>query len=150
VDERYGETAVGVVDAHWLTMRTMGRATLGGLFVDVTAKESLAWLRPRIAARAVHYGIRDLDGATIRDADRRLTQEISTLLYTTRIDGQLADGLQYESRHGSGLTLWAVYERATANDGDHSHALSRRTSAAIDMDDPALAEAMRLHGLRFA
>jgi len=149
-DARYGETAVGVVDAQWLAMRTMGRATLTGLFVDVTAKESLAWLRPRMAARAVHYGIRDIDGATIREADRRLTQEISTLLYSTRLDGRLADGLQYESRHGAGLTLWAIYERPMANDGGHSQALSRRTSASIDVHDDALVEAMGIHGLRFA
>ena len=58
-------------------------------------------------------------------------------------DGSPLTGVEYISRHGDSLTLWAIYERDTStNSPPH---ISPIGADPIDADD--LAEAMRLHRL---
>lgn len=95
-------------------------------------------------------GLADLDAAAIRDSrPRALTQAISAWLYTLRTpDGKPLNGIQFQSRHGDGLLLWAIYERdrAAANPPE----VGRDASAPIATDDPQLVEAMRVHHLAWA
>lgn len=60
-------------------------------------------------------------------------------------DGEPIAGIEFDSRHGDGLTLWALYE----NPGDPaiSPSITPLANAPVDARDPALAEAMRLLGL---
>jgi hypothetical protein len=47
----------------------------------------------------------DFDLALLASQDRRLTQQIATIVY------QLGyDGIHYQSRHGSNLENWALFE----------------------------------------
>ena len=104
---------------------------------------------PRMASRLVHFNVPDLDGAAIRSTvPRRLTQEISTLLYATQSASEgRPDGVRFESRHGEGLTLYAIYERPSAGDTHRSRLLTATTNQALSESDPELAEAVRVHGL---
>ena len=148
-DDGYPEPPHGLLPVEWLAARTLGSATISGTYVQIAAKESLAWLRPRMASRLVHFNVPDLDGAAIRSTvPRRLTQEISTLLYATQTaGGGHPDGVRFESRHGEGLTLYAIYERPSAGDTHRSRLLAATTNQALAVTDPELAEAARLHGL---
>lgn len=65
-DDLYPTNPPGVVPAGWLTKRAMGTATVVGQFTAVGHSRSLVYLRGRLAARLIHYGLDDLDGATIR------------------------------------------------------------------------------------
>jgi len=38
-------TVIGVVPADWRARRTVGEAQIAGLYLEIGAKESLAWLR---------------------------------------------------------------------------------------------------------
>ena len=60
-----------------------------------------------------NHGLDDLDGAAIRDGrPRALTQAISQWINTlTDPNDQPVTGVEFDSRHGDGLRLWAIYER---------------------------------------
>jgi hypothetical protein len=96
-----------------------------------------------MASRLVHFNVRDLDGAAIRSTvPRRLTQEISTLLYTTvSAAGSGPDGVRFESRHGEGLTLYAIYERPSAGDTHRSRLCTATTDHLLEAGDPDLVAA---------
>ncbi|SKT53348.1 Uncharacterised protein [Mycobacteroides abscessus subsp. abscessus] len=63
-------------------------------------------------------------------------------------DGEPLSGIEFHSRHGDGLLLWAIYER------DHASTVAAELGGfAVDEDvrpgDTDLAEAMRIHRLRW-
>ena len=81
----------GDLDASWLSNRRIGTVRMRGEFVDVGLSESLAEIRNALAARVLHYGLDELDAATIRlSAPRKLTQEISRHLYDQSTPRRLA------------------------------------------------------------
>lgn len=60
--------------------------------------------------------------------------------------GEPLSGIQFHSRHGDGLLLWAIYER------DHTSTIATElsgfdTDEDVQPDDPDLIEAMRIHRL---
>lgn len=136
----------GHVPVSWVTERSMGTATLGGRFADVGHSQSLAYLQTAMAARLIHYGLRELDGAVIRQARREFTQEISLHVFGCA-DGTGAPmftGIAYESRLGSEFTNWAIFERP-----DHDPV--RDVSAEnLRIDDPDLRAVCELFGLQLA
>lgn len=140
----------GTVPASWLTPREASSATLSGVFCLVTDKGSLPTLRSVFLSPALHYGLVDLDAGVLRlSAPRRLTQRIAAWLYDLTAGSQdLFDGVQFESRHGDDLTLWAIFER----DGDHdvSARLTGRRTATLHPEHPDLVEAFRLHHLTWS
>jgi hypothetical protein len=146
----YPSRRPGVVPATWLAVREASSATLSGVYCAVTDKESLPTLRAKFLPSALRYGLADLDAGVLRlSAPRLLTQEIAAWLYDLH-DGSrdLFAGVQFESRHGDSLTLWAVFER------DDDLAVSARLTAArtfpLQADHPDLLEAFRLHRLDWA
>jgi hypothetical protein len=102
-----------------------------------------------MASRLLHFNVPDLDGAALRSTvPRRLTQEISTLLCATQsAGGGIPDGVRFESRHGEGLILYAIYERPSAGDTHRSRLLTATTNQAIEVTDPEVGEAACAHGL---
>jgi len=60
----------------------------------------------------------------------------------------LVDGVQFESRHGDGLTLWAIFERD--DDTAVSAHITDIQTVALNRTDPTFAEAFRLHNLTWA
>lgn len=102
----------GQVPRSWLQNRRVGRAKATGEFVAVGASDSLAWLRTALAGRLVHYGIRDLDAASIRiSAPRSFTQEVSRAIFEISRGGKRRyDGIVYRSRLGDDFQNWAIFE----------------------------------------
>lgn len=128
----------GSRDAAW------AQGTLSGDYVELGHHETVATLRRALAPRLVHYGIADLDAATIKvTTPRALTQEMSRLIF----DGSTADGVRrwngisYLSRFGDDLENWAIFEPATPSTSDIS---------AVDDRDEDLTAALRVHGLHMS
>jgi RES domain-containing protein len=68
------ESPPGVPRAR-LDTRRIGEATVQGRFADIGDARSLATLRTALAASAIHYGLDEIDAATIRlSAPRAFTQ----------------------------------------------------------------------------
>lgn len=131
----------GVVPSEWVEQRVVGRAALVGDYADVGHHESLAELRGALAARVVHHRLHELDAATIRlTAPRAFTQEVSRYVFDQTLAGQRRwNGISYLSKHGDDLRNWTIFEPAAPEVID---------VGAFDRDDPDLAAALELHGLR--
>lgn len=77
IDAPEEPVASSVLPRRWLAGRVIGEASLDGSFVDIGDADTLATIRAELAARAIHYGLSDVDAAAIRlHAPRRFTQEI--------------------------------------------------------------------------
>jgi len=141
---------VGLLPHSWRRPRRVGSALLIGWYAVPGDKESLPTLRARFLPLAIKYRLADVDAASIRLAEPRgFTQAIAAWLYDQSApDGRPLAGVQFSSRHGDGLILWAVVERP--GDDDVSSLLQEPQSDPIDEDDPDLREAMRLHRLQWS
>jgi len=139
-----GGSPPGRVPATWLTGQMLGEATPVGQYAFVGHSRSLAFVRSTLASRLAHYGLTDLDAATIRlSTPRRFTQEISRLIYeTTALSGPRFSGIRYGSRLGDDFGNWAVFE----SDPAPVHVVAAR---AIDPGDADLQEALDLLGIAF-
>jgi len=138
----------GQLDISWLERRRLGEATVTGRFADIGHSESLARLRRDLASRIVHFGVHDLDAATIRlSVPRRLTQEISRHVYEqTSPSGQRAfDGISYLSRLGDEFRNWAIFE--PVGDAEEHPLASNYAASVIAVDDPQLQRALEIHGI---
>jgi hypothetical protein len=136
----------GVVPWRWLNNRACGEATVDGTFADVGAARSLTILRTALAGRALHYGLPDVDGAAIRtSAPRRFTQEISRFVYESNHSGTRFAGIRYLSKLGNEFANWAIFEPPPPTDSP----IQSTSSNVIESDDPDLAEAIRILGIKF-
>lgn len=137
----------GVVPQRWLEGRLIGEAIVHGRFADVGDARSLATLRRGLASRAIHYGLSDLDAAVIRlTAPRAFTQEVSRFVYEWRdAEGAFA-GIRYRSRLGDQFLNWAIFEPPS----EAASPVGEPASKTIESDDPDLAEALLLLGLKLA
>lgn len=133
---------------QWLINRVAGSARLSGRFVDVTAAETVAALHPLFKGRALAYNLQDFDAAALKNAENRiLTQEVAQYLWTQKNpDGtDLCDGIQFRSRHGDDLLLWAVFERDT--DNQISSCITDIEITALTEQAPELQTAFTMLGL---
>lgn len=150
-EDEYPTIVAGTIPRDWCSPRQSGTAEMSGTFALPGHHRSLAALRTQFRTKALGLGLDDLDTAAIRDTrPRALTRGISAWLYRVG-DEQLdrLDGIEFSSRHGDDLKLWAIYERGS--DTDISAQLTLQTDdAAINPEDPQLARAMELLGLRWA
>jgi hypothetical protein len=141
--------APGTLDAGWLGKRCVGVAHVAGDFVVVGHSASRAALRDALAARVLHYGLRDLDAATVRlSAPRRFTQEISRFLYdrSTPRGRRSFAGIAYRSRLGDEFRNWAIFESPGG-------ALPWRRAPEVhrlEAEDPDLVRALDRLGVRLA
>ena len=138
--------APGVVPAGWCAQRmiTTGVATdLAGEFIVVGSLETLAELRPHFASRALHYGLPDLDAASIRAAaPRAFTQELSAHIWEqSDPNGIPYAGVRYLSRYGDELENWAIFERESMHGESPVLAISRDY---VDLGDDDLEHALDL------
>jgi len=147
----YPSPPAGEVDPLWIQGKMRARAILDGPYADVRASSTIAALRPEFLALALSLGFEDFDAAAIKSAfPRELTQQLAAHLYTQLTDDgtALVDGVRFASRHGDELIMWALFERP--GDDPSSRHLTDTTSELVSLDDPALLEAMALHGLHLA
>ena len=138
--------AAGTVPDEWFAHRVLGTAELDGHYADIGAAASLAVLRSRLAARAIHHGLPDIDAATVRlAAPRRFTQEVSRLVYECQTaDGDPHAGIRYRSRLDDATVNWAIFEPGPTL----PHPLRPLGSERIRADDADVRGAMQALGLR--
>ena len=147
--EQFPSACPGELDIdQWLVNRVAGTARLTGRYVDITAAETVAALHPLFKGKALAYNLKDFDAAALKNAENRLlTQEVSQFLWTRKNpDGSdFCDGIQFRSRHGDDLLLWAVYERDT--DGQTSTHITGIELEDLSSNTPELRVALSLLGL---
>lgn len=137
--------APGQLPRSWLVGRVVGTAVGDGPFAAVGAARSLAYLRDRLADRALHHGVDELDAAAIRGhAPRAFTQEVSRVVFEcTEASGEPQfDGIAYRSRLGDELENWAIFEPPTGE-----ARLRDAQSEPVDPHDGDLAAALELLGI---
>lgn len=149
IEDRQGTAAQppGELEAAWLERRRLGVARVEGEFVDVGHSTSLAHFRKALAPRVLHYGLDDLDAATVRfSAPRRFTQEISRYVYdrSTPQGHRTFAGIAYRSRLGDEFRNWAIFESA----GSRFPSIGEPETAPIEADDTELIRALQLLGVR--
>lgn len=150
-EEEFPTIEAGTIPNEWCTPRRSGTATMRGAFAVPGHHQSLAALRTIFRTKALGLGLEDLDAAAIRDArPRTLTRGIAAWLYQVKdADTARIDGIEFNSRHGDDLALWAIYERGT--DTNVSATLSPQfDDTDLDPEDTDLSRAMELLGLRWA
>lgn len=134
------------VPRTWLDTRMVGEATVQGQFVDVGDALTLATLRTALAASAVHFGLDDIDAATIRlRAPRGFTPAVSRFVYEQRDDQGSFAGIRYGSRLGDQFVNWAVFEPAP----DAPSPFLSSWSGPIEASDSDLHAALDVLGLAF-
>jgi hypothetical protein len=105
--------AVGAVPSDWRQRRSAVnvRVPSSARFVDIESVETHQFLRRELAAELAALGVVDLDVATVRSSDRRVTQLISEWVYENGdgLGGEVA-GIRYESRIRSGWECWALFD----------------------------------------
>ncbi|WP_461171156.1 RES domain-containing protein [Arthrobacter sp. Z1-15] len=147
--EQFPSARPGELDLdQWLVNRVAGTARLTGRYVDITAAETVAALHPLFKGKALAYNLKNFDAAALKNAENRLlTQEVSQFLWTRKNpDGtDFCDGIQFRSRHGDNLLLWAVYERDT--DGQTSAHITGIELEDLNSNTPELRAALSLLGL---
>lgn len=98
-----------------------------------------------MAAIAAAHQIDDIDGACIRSDNRGFTRDLSRWIYQWSDDAGPLDGVEFESRHGNDLALWATYERS--NDPGSTHCLTDARREPLNRNDPDLHRALSHHHL---
>jgi hypothetical protein len=125
-------TPHATVPASWLPTRSLGMAILTKRrFAHVYSSEWLAFLRKKLEPG---FSVRRSDGqdfdlALLLSQRRALTRRIATLVYRLGYDG-----IYYQSRHGSDLFNWALFEPFD---------LASQTVLDLRIDDPDLIEALK-------
>jgi len=139
---------VGRLPRAWLDSRTATSAQLSGTYAAVTRPGSLATVRARFGPLTARLGLADVDAGALKLAEaRELTQAVARWLYDLPTDpaGHPVSGVRFDSRHGDGLALWAVFEQP--GDPPVSPRITDITDRPLGASDPVLAEAFALHGL---
>ncbi len=128
---------VGEVPLNWCSNRVIGSASAEGNYADILGAEWLAILRRKLVSECLRLGFQDLDAAALQSASpRNLTQLVSRVVYDMGLPG-----IFFRSRYGHNLENWALFEPCRIRD---------MKSKRVGVDHPALAEALRILGLKFA
>lgn len=144
--------ALGVIDIDdWTHRRLAASGHLQGRFCAVSAATTIVALHRRFyAAATTAYGLEDFDAAALKDArPRELTQAVSQYLWNAKdphTGADLCDGIEFLSRHGDDLMLWAVFERA--GDEQTSPHITATEHHQLTRHTPELKEVFELFGLR--
>ena len=142
-DER-GFMAVGSVAADWRQRRSAVHVRLpaDASFLDAESPRTHQFLRRELALGLSAIGLDDLDVATVRGRDRRVTQLISEWAYMAEGDnGPKYVGIRYESRIRSGWECWALFD-------DEDLEIEVLETLPITPDIPALLEVAELFDLQ--
>lgn len=141
-----GFMGIGQVPADWRHQRIIVRVELFPTearpnlrFLDVESIETRQRLRKDLANILTVFGYSDLDVATVRGGDRRITRWIAKWAYEQRDDaGSAFAGIRYLSRLSSEWECWAVFEgvgiRETAREPiNRQHPALLRVSKTFDL-----------------
>ena len=141
---------VGRLPESWLDPRVAGVARLNGHYVQITTTNTIAALHPDFVGQALRLGLGDFDAAALKDSRARpLTQAVSTAMYELAlVTGDELDGIEFASRHGDDLKLWAIFERP--GDPEVSPRLTDLNLVTLHVTHPDLVAAMDLLDLEWA
>jgi hypothetical protein len=121
----------------WIERRHIGSAHIKGLFVDIAASESIAYLRHRLADRFAALGIVEFDLSALTTARREVTREISRFIFELEYREQRRfDGICYPSRLGRNITCWAIFE------DDEASCVTKKQSQPLNHADDDLIKAL--------
>jgi hypothetical protein len=143
------EHPAGTIDYTWFDRRLCGQAQLRGQYCYVTHSATVAAIRAYFDLTRFGIDPDEFDVSYLKDKARRpFTRALARWLYGLASDGgSLVDGVEFRSRHGDELSLWAIFERP--QDPDLSPLLEDTTDFEIGPDHDEIVAAMRLHGLRW-
>lgn len=141
---RFPDYPAGTINYSWLDERAAGHALQDGRYCYVTHSSSVAALRRHFDPSMFGITAADFDTSLLKDsAPRVLTRSIARWLF----DNVDADGVEFRSRHGDDLRMWAVFERA--GDDTTSRHLTERGLVSLSPENPELIRALDLHGIRW-
>jgi hypothetical protein len=139
---------LGDVPAAWRQRRlavraefaATGRFAQGVRFLDVEAAQTRERLKRELAGLLAYWQHPDLDVATVRGGDRRVTRLIGQWAYDQSDDDgrPLYAGVRYVSRLDSRWECWAVFEDVEIREVDRRSVLPT---------DSALRAVAKLYGL---
>jgi len=128
---------IGEVPLNWCSNRAIGTATAEGNYADILGAEWIAGLRRKLASECLRLGFPDLDAVALQSSSpRTLTQLVSRVVYDMGLPG-----IYFRSRYGHNLENWALFEPCRLHD---------LKSDRVGVEHPALGEALRILGLKFA
>ena len=133
---------LGEVPADWRQRRLAAHVSLSPecRFLDVEHLDTREHLRHELASVLTGLGHTDLDVATVRGGDRRLTRWISDWAFRYEDDDGRLAGVRYISRLDSRWECWAVFDDVELGDE-----VVRRP---ILREDPALLRVANQYGIR--
>ena len=148
----FPEVPTGTVGFDWLDSRMFGRGQQSGRYCFITHSRSVAALQA--SYRFDRHGIApiNVDAALLKNAqDRVLTRSVARWLFDLRDEhrNELVDGVEFRSRHGDEIRMWAVFERAE-DDSTHSEHIRPGDTHPVTPETPELLEALDRYGLRWA
>ncbi|MGD8195387.1 RES domain-containing protein [Herbiconiux sp. P18] len=141
----YPSRPAAAIGFDWLERRCASNADLRGTFCDVSASTTVAALWGEFVQTALEAGAVDFDAAALKDSGPRdLTRAVASWLYAQT--SPKIDGVEFGSRHGDDLRLWAVFER-TSTDDDSSPLITPSRVQQLTPETPELVEAFGTLGL---
>lgn len=145
----YPDAPRGSVGHRWPEDRRYGVADQDGRYCFITHSRSIAALQAGYPFARHALAPSDVDTALLKDArDRNLTRSIARWHYDVQAPegGELVSGIEFRSRFGDEIAMWAVFERS--RDELYSRHIRPATDPAPIPDDlPELVEAFERQGL---
>lgn len=144
------EAPPGAIGYDWLDGRQFGRATQVGRYCFITHSRTVAALKKAGVFAAHGIAPYDVDAALLKKAeDRVLTRSIARWVYDLRDEqrNELVDGVEFRSRHGDEIRLWALFERSPHDTRRHSKLITPNGDAPVTPDTPELLDAFSRLGL---
>lgn len=145
------EGGSGEVGYSWLNDRVFGDADQTGRYCFITHSASLAALKAGYRFDRHDIAMVDVDSALLKDAhDRVLTRSIAHWIYDLRDEdrAEFVDGIEFRSRHGDEIQMWAVFERSN-DEQRSSHIEPVSPPQRVTPETAELVEAFRSLGLRW-
>jgi hypothetical protein len=140
----------GTVGYHWIEERLAGNAELSGRYCLITHRESISAIQAGFPFARFKLTPFLLDASDLKDGDQRdLTRSVARWIFDLRDEQQndLVDGIEFRSRFGDDLPMWAIFERAA--DGETSGRLANEQTFSLHPETPEVIEAFQLHHLRW-
>lgn len=149
--EDHDEAPDGAVGYSWLDGRAYGSARQAGRYCFITHSRTIAALHDLYPFQRHGVALADVDTALLKDAhDRVLTRSIARWLYDLRDQdrSEMVDGVEFRSRHGDDIRVWAIFERA--DDPPRSRLIEPvEPTERLTDDTPELLEAFTRFGLHW-
>ena len=143
--DHYPAQPAATVGFDWLEPRCASSGGLRGTFCDITASSTIAALWGEFVQTALGLGAADFDAAALKDsAPRDLTRGVASWLYARTTP--VVDGVEFGSRHGDDLRLWAIFERPSI-DSVSSPLITSPQLQRLTPETPEIIEAFTTLGL---